>query len=106
MQINISGCVGHDIKTSQVPSNDGSTGTCTVTESALGVKVAADATDWYLIKLTGDALAKASQFITKGSLVSVVGELTFEDWIDESQTRRSQPVVTVSDLQLPAKFRA
>lgn len=100
MHVTLSGYIGRDIKTSEVPSDDG-TGTCAVSETALAVKVAADATDWYLIKLTGDALAKASQFLTKGSLISVVGELTFEDWIDEEQNRRSKPIVLVTDLQLP-----
>jgi single-stranded DNA-binding protein len=97
MLVTISGYAGRDIKTTQVPSNDG---TDILTDTALRVKVA-DATDWFLVKFIGDALVKASSSIVKGSLISVVGELTFEDWIDESQTRCSKPVVTVSDLQLP-----
>jgi single-stranded DNA-binding protein len=98
MLVSISGYVGRDIKVTQVPSNDG-TSTSTVTDTALAVKVG-DATDWFLIKFAGETLVKASKSIRKGLQISVVGELTFDDWIDEQQTRRSKPVVTVSDLQL------
>lgn len=100
MLVTISGYTGRDIKSTQVPTNDGS-GTCTVTDTAVAVKVAADATDWYLAKFTDNALVKDSKYITKGSLISLVGELTFEEWTDEQHYRRSKPVVTVCDLQLP-----
>jgi single-stranded DNA-binding protein len=99
MLVTISGYAGRDLKTTQIPLLD-STDTSTVTDTAVRVKVAGDVADWYLVKFTDAALIKASQFITKNSLITVVGDLTFEDWIDEQQTRCSKPVVTVSDLQL------
>jgi single-stranded DNA-binding protein len=101
MLVSISGYAGRDLKTTQVPSSDGN-GTCTVTEVPVRVKVATDAVDWYLVRFTGDALVGASQRVAKNSLISVVGELTFEDWTDEQHGRRSKPVVNASDLQLPA----
>jgi single-stranded DNA-binding protein len=97
MLVTISGCTGRDIKV--VPS-DGTT--ATINEAPLAVKIA-DTKDWYLLKFASEALIKASQYLRKGARISVVGELTFEDWIDESQTRCSKPVVMVSDFQLPAK---
>jgi single-stranded DNA-binding protein len=100
MQVTISGYVGRDLKTTQVPSSDGN-GTCTVNEVPVRVKVATDAVDWYLLRFTGDALVGASKHITKNSLTSVVGELSFEDWTDEQHGRRSKPVIMVTDLQLP-----
>jgi single-stranded DNA-binding protein len=105
MLVTISGYTGRDIKFTQVPADDGNS-TCTVTDTAVAVKVAADTTDWYLVKFADDALVKASKYITKGLLISVTGELTFEDWTDEQHGRRSKPVVTVSDLQLTPKSRA
>jgi single-stranded DNA-binding protein len=98
MQVTISGYTGRDIKV--VSSDDGHT--ATINEAPLAVKIA-ETTDWYLLKFASEALIKASQYLRKGTRISVVGELTFEDWIDESQTRCSKPVVMVSDLQLPAK---
>jgi single-stranded DNA-binding protein len=97
MLVTISGYTGRDIKV--VPS-DGTT--VTINEAPLAVKIA-DTTDWYMLKFASEALVKASQYLRKGSRISVVGELTFEDWIDESQTRCSKPVVAVSDLQLQTK---
>jgi single-stranded DNA-binding protein len=105
MLVTISGYTGRDIKFTQVPTDNGN-GTCTVTDTAVAVKVAADTTDWYLVKFADDALVNASKYIAKDSLISVTGELIFEDWTDEQHGRRSKPVVTVSDLQLPAKSRA
>jgi single-stranded DNA-binding protein len=101
MLVSISGYASRDLKTTQVPACDGN-GTCTVTEVPVRVKVATDAVDWYLVRFTGDALVGASQRVAKNSLISVVGELTFEDWTDEQHGRRSKPVVNASDLQLPA----
>jgi single-stranded DNA-binding protein len=100
MLVSISGYAGRDLKTTQVPASDGN-GTCTVTDTAIRVKVATDAVDWYLVRFTGDALVGASKRVTKNSLISVVGELTFEDWTDEQHGRRSKPVIMVTDLQLP-----
>jgi hypothetical protein len=105
MLLTISGKAGRGIKSTQVPTDDGS-GTYTVTDTAVAVKVAADATDWYLLKFADPALVDASKCITEDSLISVTGELSFEDWTEEQHGRRSKPVILVSDLQLPAKSRA
>jgi hypothetical protein len=78
MQVALSGSIGRAVSTTNTPLSDGSGSTPI---SAAGVK--------------------AAQFIIKGAQVSIVGDLAFEDWIDEeTQVRRSKPVVTVSDLQL------
>ncbi len=105
MLLTISGYAGRDLITSEVPADDGN-GTCTITDTAIGVKVAVDTTDWYLVKFADDALVNASKHITKDALISVTGELTFEDWTDAQHGRRSKPVIMVSDLQLSAKSRS
>jgi hypothetical protein len=99
MQVTLSGFAGRDVTTSNTPLLDGS-GHTLVAEVPLGIRVAPGVTDWYLLNFTDAALFKIAQFIVKNATVAVVGDLAFEDSIDPDQTRRSKPVVTVSDLQL------
>ena len=61
------------------------------------------ATDWHKLKFVGDSLVNAAGYIAKGVIVSVTGTLTFEHWNDEDGVLRSKPVVTVFEVQLPAK---
>lgn len=48
-------------------------------------------------------MINAGSYVQKGSLQSVVGKLTFEDWLDADEKRVSKGVVTVTELQLPRK---
>jgi single-stranded DNA-binding protein len=99
MQVALSGSIGRAVSTTNTPLSDGS-GSTPISEVPLRVRIAEGVNDWYLLKFTDAAGVKAAQFIIKGAQVSIVGDLVFEDWIDETQVRRSKPVVTVSDLQL------
>lgn len=100
MQVALSGSIGRAVSTINTLLPDGSAGT-PISEVPLRVRVAEGVNDWYLLKFTDAAGVKAAQFIIKGAQVSIVGDLAFEDWTDEeTQVRRSKPVVTVSDLQL------
>jgi hypothetical protein len=99
MQVTLSGSAGRDVTTSNTLLLDGS-GDTLIAEVPLGIRVAPGVTDWYLLKFTDAALVKIAQFIVKNATVSIVGDLAFEDSIDSDQTRRSKPVVTVSDSQL------
>jgi hypothetical protein len=74
MQITLSGRTGRDVKTTDIPRQDGS-GYFQVSDTALAVKVAEDTTDWYQLKFKGDALINAAGYIPKGSLTSVTGDL-------------------------------
>lgn len=100
MQVALSGSIGRAVSTTNTPLPDGS-GSTPISEAPLRVRIAEGANDWYLLKFTDAAGVKAAQFIIKGAQVSIVGDLAFEDWTnEETQVRRSKPVVTVSDLQL------
>jgi hypothetical protein len=99
MQVALSGSIGRAVSTTNTPLPDGS-GSTPISEVPLRVRIAEGVNDWYLLKFTDAALVKAAQFIVKNAQISVVGDLAFEDLIDEIQVRRSKPVVTVSDLQL------
>ena len=99
MLVALSGYIGRAVSTvdTLLPNNSGS---APASEVPLGVRIASGVKDWYLLRFTEDALILTAQFIVKGSQVSVVGDLVFEEWYDQDQVRRSKPVVTVTDLQL------
>ena len=104
MQLIISGYTGKAIESKNIASHDGS-GSFEIAESSLAVKNANDTPpDWYKLKFRGDRLLKAASYIAKGVLLSVVGNLTFEDWTDADGNRKSRPVLTVTEIQLPPKF--
>jgi single-stranded DNA-binding protein len=102
MLVTLSGRTGRVVETNDVPRHDGS-GSFQVAETSLAVNVAKDTADWFKLKFVGDALVKAASFIAKGAPVSVVGTLSFEHWNDEDGELRSKPVITVSEVQLPAR---
>jgi single-stranded DNA-binding protein len=104
MQITISGRTGRDVKTTDIPRQDGS-GYFQVSDTALAVKVAEDTTDWYQLKFKGDALINAAGYIPKGSLVSVTGDLAFEHWTDIDGNLKAKPVVNIYEVQLPPKSK-
>jgi single-stranded DNA-binding protein len=102
MQVTVSGHTGCVVQTNDVPRHDGS-GSFQIAETSLAVKVTKDATDWHKLKFVGDSLVNAASYIAKGVILSVTGTLTFEHWTDEDGVLRSKSVVTVSEVQLPAK---
>lgn len=104
MLVTLSGHTGRSTSTADVLRKD-ATGYFQISDTSLAVKVTEDATDWYQLKFVGDARVKAASFLTKGSLISVTGELTFESWNDEDGELRARPVVTISEIQLPSKPR-
>lgn len=99
MQVILSGSIGRAVSTTNTLLPDGSAGNL-ISEVPLRVRIAEAVSDWYLLRFTDPALVKAAQFIVKGAAAGIVGDLAFEDWVDENQVRRSKPIVTVSDLQL------
>ena len=102
MLVTLSGRTGRAVQTNDVPRHDGS-GSFQVADTSLAVNVTKDATDWHKLKFVGDSLVNAAGYIAKGVIVSVTGTLTFEHWDDGDGELRSKPVVTVSEVQLPAK---
>ena len=102
MFVTLSGYTGRATSTADVPRKDG-TGYFQISDTALAIKVTDDTTDWYQLKFVGDALVKAASFLTKGSLISVTGDLAFESWNNEDGELYAKPVVTISEIQLPSK---
>lgn len=59
-------------------------------------------TSWLLVKVFGERAEKISQYITKGSLVTVTGQFVLEEW-EKDGVKHSKAVLLASDIQLPPK---
>ena len=57
-------------------------------------------TAWVTCKLFGDRAEKLSQYLTKGSQVSVTGAFQLDEW-EKDGVKHSRPVIIVNDIQLP-----
>jgi single-stranded DNA-binding protein len=100
MKVTLSGRTGKETISKLIPLKDGS-GDIQITEASLAVKVSSERTDWYKLKFLGDRLNELASYLNKGMLLSLVGDLTFETWIDDDGIRKSKGIVTVKDIQLP-----
>lgn len=105
MQLTISGYTGKATEFKDIARHDHS-GSFQIGESSLAVKLGADNPDWYKLKFRGERLLSAAAYVAKGALISVVGNLSFEDWTNEDGNRQSRPVLTVLEIQLPRKSEA
>lgn len=59
-------------------------------------------TAWVTCKVLGDRAQKLSQYLIKGSQVTVSGSFQFDEW-ERDGVKHSRPVIIVNDLQLPPK---
>ena len=102
MLVTISGRVGRNAEFKDIPLKDGS-GSFEIAESSLAVTPTRDITDWYGLKFQGDSLLRTAEYVQKGQVLSLTGELTIETWLDDENNHRFKPVVLVKQLQLAAK---
>jgi single-strand DNA-binding protein len=57
--------------------------------------------DWFQLEIWGKQAQVAVDYVRKGSLIGVLGRMTFEQWTDRSTgEQRSRPVVKVNRLAL------
>lgn len=59
-------------------------------------------TSWITCKLLGERAAKLSQYLTKGSQVSVTGEFYLDEW-EKDGVKHSRPVIVINGIQLPSQ---
>jgi len=60
-----------------------------------------DKPDWFNLDLWGKTAEIASNYVRKGSLIGVKGELRINTWSDrDTGADRSSPVISVDDLDL------
>ena len=58
-------------------------------------------TDWFDIKLWGRQAEIAGEYVRKGSLIGVVGQVDFESWNDKNSGElQVRPVIAGTDLRL------
>jgi single-strand DNA-binding protein len=58
-------------------------------------------TDWFDIKLWGKQADIASEYVRKGSLIGIVGQLDFDSWNDKTTgDLQVKPVIAATDLRL------
>ncbi len=58
-------------------------------------------TDWFDIKLWGRQAEIAGEYVRKGSLIGIVGQLDFDSWNDKtSGDLVTKPVIAGTDLRL------
>lgn len=57
-------------------------------------------TAWVTCKIFGERAEKIAQYIRKGSLVTVTGSFSLDEW-EKDGVKHSRPCVLVNDVQLP-----
>ncbi len=58
-------------------------------------------TDWFDIKLWGKPAEIAGEYLRKGGLVAIIGQLEFDSWNDKTTGElQVKPVVSGSDIRL------
>ena len=58
-------------------------------------------TDWFNIKVWGRQAEIAGEYVKKGSLIAIEGEIDFETWTDRnSGMEQKKSVITASNLRL------
>ncbi len=58
-------------------------------------------TDWFDIKLWGKQAEIAGEYVRKGSLIGIVGQIDFDSWNDKTSGElQVKPVISGTDLRL------
>lgn len=57
-------------------------------------------TAWVTCKIFGDRAEKLAQYVRKGSLVTVTGAFSLDEW-EKDGVKHSKPCILVNDVQLP-----
>jgi len=71
------------------------------TSCSLAVRRTADQTDWFDLEAWGKKAEVMNNYVCKGGLIGVSGQLKFEEWTDKNSGElRSKPVISVDQLDL------
>lgn len=57
-------------------------------------------TAWVTCKIFGDRAEKLAKYVRKGSLVTVTGAFSLDEW-EKDGVKHSRPCILVNDVQLP-----
>lgn len=58
-------------------------------------------TDWFDIKIWGRQAEIAGEYVRKGSLIGIIGQVDFDSWNDKTTGElQTKPVISATDLRL------
>lgn len=93
--VNIVGRTGRDPEVKYFESGTNKT------SCSLAVRRTADQTDWFDLEAWGRTGEVMGNYVRKGGLIGVNGQLKFEEWTDRNTNElRSKPVILVGELEL------
>lgn len=97
---NFVGNLGKDAETRYLQSGDPVVSFSVGVKSGYGEKAT---TTWARCAMFGKRAESVSQYLTKGQLVGISGEVTLREWNDKEGQKRSSLEVRVNDLTLLGK---
>ena len=97
---NFVGNLGKDAETRYLQSGDPVVSFSVGVKSGYGDKAT---TTWARCAMFGKRAESVSQYLTKGQLVGISGEVTLREWDDKQGQKRSSLEVRVNDLTLLGK---
>lgn len=57
--------------------------------------------DWFALEIWGNIAEVAANYIDKGSLIGIQGELKLDEWVEQATgQQRIKPVIRVNNLEL------
>ena len=94
------GNIGKDAESRFLPNGDPVVSFSVGVKSGYGEKAT---TTWARCAMFGKRAESVSQYLTKGQLVGISGEVTLREWNDQQGQKRSSLEVRVNDLTLLGK---
>lgn len=94
------GNIGKDAESRFLPNGDPVVSFSVGVKSGYGEKAT---TTWARCAMFGKRAESVSQYLTKGQLVGISGEVTLREWNDKEGQKRSSLEVRVNDLTLLGK---
>jgi single-strand DNA-binding protein len=71
------------------------------TSCSLAVRRTSDQTDWFDLEAWGKTGEVMGNYVRKGGLIGILGQIKFEEWTDRNTGElRSKPVILVGELEL------
>ncbi len=81
-------------------------------EPVLSFRVASDigfgdrkTTNWFVCQVWGKRAESLKQYLSKGSAVTVYGQLTLREWTDKEGIKRTSPDVRINELTMQGDRR-
>lgn len=97
---NFTGNLGNDCETRNLPNGDPIVSFSVGVKSGYGDKAT---TTWARCSMFGKRGQSVAEYLTKGQLVGISGELSAREWLDKEGLKRTSIEVRVSDLTLLGK---